>query len=304
METNGIGDRAAHADGVPVVDDLDARLVGANQHVEEPVGEVGGAVQQAPGEVVGGAGGKRAEVFGAVEPVPAVLVPDGGAYRQLVAEGAPRLAGDGREDGPVIHHRLEEVLLLIRAGELKEEVDDGTVHVEGEPGGGASLGDPGQDHRVGEGVGADAAVLPGHGQRQQPGVPKILVVLEGEPRFPVDGLRPDGELLPAQGLGHLNPSAELFWNLECHHECGGGQDRHDCSSLLSPGIGMGLPPPSRAVLTTAGLGGVWPARFRAAGRAGSNAAPAGARRARSAGSGGGRSTRSGRTTPPPDRCGR
>ena len=157
-------------------------------------------------------------MLGAVEPVLAVLLADGGADGRLVAKGAPGLARDGGEDGALVHHGLEVALLLLRACELQQEVDDGAVHVEGEPGGRAPLGDPGQDHRVGQGVGADAAVFPGHHESQQPGVPQVLVVLEGEPRLLVDGLRPGGEFLPAQGLGEVDPGLELFWNLKSHHE--------------------------------------------------------------------------------------
>ena len=221
VEVDGVGDRTAHADGVPVVEDLDARLVGTNEHVQQAVAQILGAVQQAPGEVVGGAGGKRAEVLGATEPVPAVFSPDGGADSRLVAKGAAGLAGDGGEDGAVVHHGLEETLLLFRACELQQKVDDGAVHVESEPGGRAPLGDPGQDHRVGQGVGADAAVFPWHHERQQPGVPQVLVVLERETGFPVNGLGPFGELLAAQGFGEFDPGLELLWNLKSHHERGG-----------------------------------------------------------------------------------
>ena len=95
------------------------------------------------------------------------------------------------------------------SGDLKEEIHNGAVHVEGEARRGASLRDLREDGDIGEGVGADAAVRLGDGEGEEARLRQLLVILGGKPRLLVDGPGIVGELLAPELLGQFHPLLEL-----------------------------------------------------------------------------------------------
>src|SRR6185436_7473008 len=152
-------------------------------------------------EVVGRVS-ERAELLHSRHPVPsAVRRMKHGVEHELVAEALLGLAGDGGDAGPAADDLAEVAPLLLLGAERGHEGGHRRVHVEGERGGRAALGDLAQGVHVGDRIGADPAVLAGDGEREEAGRVQIRVVLVGERGVGVVPARSRREALAREG-GH------------------------------------------------------------------------------------------------------
>ncbi len=220
---DGVADGAAHAGGVPGALDLHPRVVVRDHGRDHPVARARLALQDAGDEEVVGRVAQGAELLDPGHPVAAVTGgPEHGVEHELIAEALLGLARDRRDAGAPTDHLAEVAPLLLLGGQGGQEGDHRRVHVEGQRGGRAALGDLAEGVDVGHRIGAHPAVLAWDRERVQAGLVQVGVVLVGERGVRVVPGRARGESL-ARERGHALHHAALL--------VGQGREREHGASL-------------------------------------------------------------------------